>query len=301
MTVADIRQGSENFLRQYEYDENDITAIMWNFDLTAQGKVADLLIEHAENYRAEVFDYTKLATDAASASETVGLTEYECRLVFLLALLPYTETYFRKAGANDRIIRDSLLDFKWKLDECKKIYGTRGIFSSWMGKWLTAERFALGRLEFELTPALGEYKKGTANVKIGDTVIGVHIPSNSLYPFNSDTCREAYRQAHEFFSPKVGAPIIFECCSWMTWEENLRLLPSTSKIREFAANYDIVSTSEAMYHAWRIFGTMDMSDPAKLPERTMLQRIYKKILTSGGSICASLGYFCYEDKFLNTL
>lgn len=298
--INEIREELVALLCRFEYGEEASAAILKHFDIImADVEAAKHLCARIEAYKSGAFDLDALEADVRLAGETDGVSEYEARLVFYLALLPYSEPYYRDAGLGETVWYDSLLDFKWKMLECLDMYGEYGIFSPWMGKWFTAERAAFGRLEFDLTSAKTDYRSREAEIRAGDTVVAVHIPSRSRYPFSAETCRESYRQAYEYYSKRLGTPLFFSCCSWMTWSKNAELLGKGSRIREFAADYDVTADYDGSGHLWRIFGKVDTSDIASLPEDTGLRRIYKAYMLENGSIGCGQGYFCYEHRFGN--
>lgn len=286
------------FLEKFDYGEVATAAILKNLHmLMSDSETAKSLILHTERYKAEELDFDALNADARSAAERCGISEYESRLVFYLLLLLYSEPYYRRAGLDETVRYDSLLDFKWKMLECLDIYGVYGIFTTWMGKWFVAERAAFGRLEFDIAAAKTDYRSGDVEIKAGDPVVAVHIPSRSRYGFSAETCRESYRQAYEYYSKRLGTPLIFSCCSWMTWSKNSELLPASSRIREFASAFDVVADYDGSGHLWRIFGNSDTADIASLPEDTGLRRIYKAYMLENGTIGTGQGYFCYEHRF----
>ena len=84
----------------------------------------------------------------------------------------------------------------------------------------------------------------------------------------------------------------------MTWSKNAELLPESSRIREFASDYDVTADYDGSGHLWRIFGNADVSDVASLPENTGLRRIYKEYMMKNGAIGTGQGYFCYEHRFV---
>ena len=299
--ISELRDGLSRLLGDFEYGESISKTVLKNFD-TAVGnsRAAELLLGHVRAYRCGALDFNALTDDASSVSELCGISEYECRAVFYLTLLPYSRPYYEGAGLCDTVWYDSILDFKWKMLECIDIYGSCGIFSPWMGLWFTAERAAFGRLEFDLTAAKTDYVSGELSLKQGDTVVAVHIPSRSRYDFSRESCMESYRQAYEYFKDRIAAPIAFSCCSWLTWSENNRLLPETSGIRAFASDYDLTADYDGSGHLWRIYGKMDCSDISSLPERTGLQRIYKRYMEKNGNIGVSQGYFFYEQRLCST-
>lgn len=296
--MKEIRAELAAFIRRFDYGDQAEAAILKNFDiLMTDTESAEALFAHIEAYKSRAFDFEALEADLRRGAQTCNVSEYESRLAFYLSLLPYSEPYYRDAGLDGTVWYDSLLDFKWKMLECVDIHGVCGIFTTWMGKWFTAERAAFGRLEFDLNTAKTDYRSGSVEIKAGDPVVAVHIPSRSRYPFSRQSCRESYRQAYEYYGKRLGTPLVFSCCSWMVWSENSRLLDEGSRIREFAADYDVSVDYDGSGHLWRIFGNADISDIASLPEDTGLQRIYKAYMLEHGSIGNGQGYFCYEHRF----
>lgn len=300
-SIQEIRAKYAELLGVFEYGDTATAAILKNFDkLTGHSQLSDKLCAHYESYSNGTLDMGVLNSDVEYSAEVSGMSVYECRLVLYTSLLSLSRAYYDNAGLSKTVWYDSILDFKWKMEECLDIHGVYGIFTTWMDKWFFAKRAAFGRLEFDLNVAKADYVSGDVSVKAGDPVVAVHIPSRSRYEFTRESCKESYRMAYEYFKSIIGTPMIFGCCSWMVWEENQRLLPESSRVRAFAADYDIVASYDGSDHLWRIYGRADCSDIASLPERTGLQRIYKSYLLEHGKIGSSQGYFCYEHRFGST-
>lgn len=58
---------------------------------------------------------------------------------------------YEEKGIDLSIYHASMLDLKWKLMETNRVYGIWGVHcGDWFRPFFQAERFALGRLQFEV-------------------------------------------------------------------------------------------------------------------------------------------------------
>lgn len=99
-----------------------------------------------------------------------------------------------------------------------------------------------------------------------------------------------YLQAYEYLGERLGTPLVFSCCSWMTRGENQRLLPETSGIRAFASDHDLTPDYDGSGHLWSIFGRTDCCDVSSCP-RVPLLSAYKS------NICLRAAISAYPKDF----
>ena len=188
-----------------------------------------------------------------------------------------------------QIYKDSMLDLKWKLDECKAVKGICGSFvAGWFPGFFNLTRFALGRLQFELVDFWLDYNDNGISLKKGDKVINVHIPRTGT-PMDKESCDKSYAQAREFFKPQVGENCPFICHSWLLYPENLEILPKHTNTYRFASEFYIAeSATNDGEDLWRLFDT-DEKDPEKLPTNSSFRRNYVEHLKKGGKVGWGLG------------
>ena len=189
-----------------------------------------------------------------------------------------------------QIYHDSVLDLKWKLEECKLVKGVCGSFVAvWFPNFFKLTRFALGRLQFELMPIPFDYEKqGVKLEKNKSLVINVHIPRTGK-PMDKESCDKSYEMAREFFKAQVGESPAFICHSWLLYPENKNILPCHTNTYRFLSEYDVVAWNDNNGEGlWRLFDT-DEKDPTKLPTNGSLRACYVKHLKKGGKVGEGLG------------
>lgn len=251
------------------------------------------LCRHIEAHKEGRFNYEELSQDSQTAAERTGVHPYTAKLVYCIIPVPTALPYFLKNGLGEREWYDSMIDLRWKCDECFKVYGIYGCFVDWFGPFYTADRVAFGRLQFNLQKAPADYVSDRFNIKEGDTVIAIHIPSDTRTPFTREEREAAYDRARAYYAKHFAdGRAIFSCGSWLINPEFEELLPESSNILSFTREFELYDVNDgAKNNIWRLFYVADWNgDPATLPEDTSLMRIYKKHLLAGGQMLVGRGY-----------
>lgn len=286
-----MKEYLKSFLRDFEYPDECRALLLSCYDsIVADGERRDaleaVLAAYSDNKNVSYFvieEYVlKISKDFEFHEYTVWL------LVYILMTKRLLELY-RESGLSLKLWRESIKDLKIKTEECREVKGIYGTFvGSWFPNFFRLRRFALGRLQFELTTYKGEQfvcSDGTA-VSEGDAVLAVHIPRSET-ALSKENCDAAYTAAAEFFAKDFqGEKIVFTCSSWMLYPKNSEILHERSNTRRFGEEYEIVSVSydEAGEHpeAWRIFGVECNGNVKDLPESSHLMRAYKEYMFGGG-------------------
>ena len=202
----------------------------------------------------------------------------------------HLKVIYSKKGLDMQIYKDSVLDLKWKLEECKAVKGICGSFvSPWFCGFFDLSRFALGRLQFEVITTWQDYKKG--NVKLErdkSKVINVHIPRTGT-PLDKESCDKSYALARAFFKEQVGENGPFVCYSWLLYPENKNILPPHTNTYRFMSEYDIIGwENNHGEDLWRLFDTEE-KNPDRLPTDSSLRRCYVTHLKNGGKVGCGFG------------
>ncbi len=153
--------------------------------------------------------------------------------------------------------------------------------------------FNIGGLDYQLC---GYIYDDYENLKKGDMVLKIHIPEGT--PFDRESRKNSYRQAYRFYSSRLGIKKLwFVCDSWLMARDHKEFLAG-SNLAGFRDDFTIISEHEAdeSGNLWRIFGTENFASPDTLPEKTRLQRLYKKKLLHGEPYYSAVGVFCMEEK-----
>ena len=179
-----------------------------------------------------VFDRGPIVEKIEGLSEKIGIHKYTLDLVYLIMLVPHMKVVYEENGLTEEVSNDSVLDLKWKSEECKSVFGVWGIsVGGWTLDFFMLKRFAFGRLQFNLGGFKSDYSISGVNVKSGNPYIETHIPPGR--PLVHEECRLSYERAAEHFKNIFGyKPIIFGCNSWLLSPNNCKMLPETSKYTE---------------------------------------------------------------------
>ncbi len=281
------------FFGEFGYDDKDARDLLRAYDTMTAGVTSFGLFNKAllayksdisMDYKAEIFDRTR------KISELTGVHDYTVELLVFMCMTKHLKEVYAEKGIDMRIYRDSVLDLKWKLDECKAVKGICGSFvSPWFRGFFDLTRFALGRLQFEIITTWQDYEKNGVKLKRDKSkVINVHIPRTGT-PLDKESCDKAYAQAREFFKDQVGESCPFVCYSWLLYPENKNILQPNTNTYRFMSEYDIigweVNNGEDL---WRLFDT-DEKNPDRLPADSSMRRAYIEHLKNGGRVGCGFG------------
>ena len=181
-------------------------------------------------------------------------------------------------------------DLRYKLEECKVVYGVRGSFvPGWFGGFFKLNRFGLGRLQFEVINFNANYEKNGIVLTPESKVLNVHIP-RSGEPLTEEACSAAYAQAKEFYKDVVGDPCPIVCSSWLLNPQHEEFLPKHTNTYKFFKSFDVFTSGidKDKNNLWRLFDTME-KDVNKLPTNGSLRRAYVEHLKNGGKMGTGRG------------
>lgn len=288
-----MREYLISFFDEFSYDARDTLTLLDTYEKISECEVArELLLAtlsaYGENYK---LDYnTEILSRAKRISEITGIHSYTVELLVFICMTKSLRKYYALEKIGMQIYRDSVLDLKWKLEECKAVKGICGSFvAPWFVGFFDLTRFALGRLQFELIKFPFEYDNDGILLKKDESlVINVHIPRTGT-PMDKESCDLSYARAREFFKGEVGENCPFVCHSWLLFPENKNIVPPHSNTYRFMSEYLVwkweYNDGEDL---WRLFDT-DEKDPGKLPADTTLRRCYVDHLKRGGRVGWGLG------------
>lgn len=219
-------------------------------------------------------------------SEKSEVHLYTLNFIFLVCASKRMLADFLKNDLSEELFWDTILDLKYKLFECKAVMGVWGNFvENWYNIFYSLDVFKLGRLEFERVKYpedMPVYKKGDIEVKPGDTVYSVHIPSSG--PLTRELREDSYAQAKEFFRAERGnEPVVFVCHSWLLFENNRQIFPADMNLVDFMNDWDIIDSKESEKYGdcWRLFGKEFDGEVDNLPQTTRQQKAMAAWLKQG--------------------
>lgn len=294
-----MREYILSFCNEFEYPDGAAAALVECYDKIAENQSArDIFFENVDNFNQGVFKDKGGELDALEPLKEL-CNIYTVHLLFLICLSKQLRVLYKQHNIDYGIFYDSVCDLKYKLLECHSLHSVWGVFVAW---WLVdyfyLKRFALGRLQFELSTYNDTvFEKNGYTVKNGDTVINMHIPSSG--PLKSEDCLKSYIAASEFFKDKFESGVtVFVCDSWLLNPYHKDFLPQNSNILKFQQDFNIVRVGkdESCHDAWRVFNQPFEGNADILPENTSLQRAYKGWLKQGNTFYTGYGVFFFKDN-----
>ena len=265
--------------------ESPVAAAWWN-RLVARYEVT------------EKCNYPAMIEDVRALADTLSIHRHTLEMLLFLALGKKLRARYAERGIDESIYYDSLMDLRYKLEECRLVHGTVGSFVSlWFSGFYTLARFALGRLQFEMTTLKAPYTVGGETLPEGSKAINIHIPRTGTRLYH-DEVLASYRRAAETFADAFGdAPILFTCHSWMLDPWHAEVLAPESNMVQFLRDFALVETGEyeGYKEAWRLFDCLVENDPDLLPADTTLRRAYVEKMRRGQPTSWGRGVFIWRD------
>lgn len=295
-----IKENIKNLMERIEFPAEAQQELLRAFDTIAADPVAAvwwkrLVAQYEETVNC---DYVKILADAKALGEALDIHEYTSHMLLSLAFGKKLLERYREKGVDESIYYASMCDLRYKLEECRLIHGKVGTFvASWFPGWFKMTRFALGRLQFEMTTLKDSYEVDGIILPEGAKAIDIHIPRTGT-KMDHDAVLEAYRMAVEMFGAQFGdGPVVFTCWSWMLdpWHETV--LSPNSNMVAFLRDFKIVQQNSYPNYSgvWRIFDCPFTGDIDALPYDTSLRRAYVDKMRSGEPTGWGRGLFIWRD------
>ena len=289
-----MREYLIEFFDSFEYEMSDADYLLSVYDRIQEREDTRAVWREALNiYNDDMnCDFDLIIALAQDVAQRLDIHRYTTELLVFICLSKRLREIYTEREIDLSIFHGSMLDLKYKLDECKVVKGVVGSFVAfWFNRFFNMERFALGRLEFEVD-RFGQHYEREGHILTPDSkVINIHIP-RTLTHLTPESCDEAFRMAREFFSDEITGECAFICHSWMLYPGNRYILPESTNVYKFMSRFDVFNSSDdpALEDLWRIFDT-DEKNPDLLPQNTSMRRAYVGHLKNGGVIGWGHGVF----------
>lgn len=278
------------FLERFSYPPEACAALLAAHQrICACPQAADVFSALCDAYCAGVLDYAAANKEVVIAAQAAEVHEYTALLLFYLRLAQPLEALYAQRAIAPEIYKDTLSDLRYKAWECYTVHGVWGTFVAfWNEGFFNLTRFALGRLQYELSLLPCDCTVQGVFLSKGTQVVNVHIPSSG--PLRKEDCEASFAQAKSFFGRQTT---IFMCDSWLLFPAHRDFLPQHSNILMFMDFFTIVSQKETteFRDAWRVFGKPAEPPYTDLPEETSLQRAYAAWLRAGNCGGTGVGVF----------
>lgn len=232
-------------------------------------------------------------------SEKSGVHQYTTDMVFLLLCTRPLRYIYKQEGLSDELYYDTMADLRYKLMECKNVYGIWGTFvTGWFKEFFVLNRFKLGRMQYDKeNPPYHEIFAG--NVKENDVACWCHIPSCGALKL--DDVKQSLREAYAFH--KNGASdcrLVVMCHSWLFYTPIIQKLNENSNIRKFYDLFEVlrVDENETNGDFWRVFN-VEYSD--EVLENVVVDNSLKAAivehLKAGGTMGEGIGMIIVDGNF----
>lgn len=275
-----------NLMKKIDFPEESIIEISLAADkILGNSETSDTFRELLNRYNeTEHCDYAKLLADMDTLSQNANIPRETGSMILLLSMCEKLKHRYDERGISEEIYYNTIADLKYKNEECRLLFGISGTFvAGWFPGFFLLERFALGRLQFEICQLPQDCKCGGSSLSKGDDFINMHIPRTGTR-LNHDDVVHSYKLAKEFFKDYFkGRPTVFACHSWLLYPWNETVLSPNSNLYAFYKDFEIVSWGNNPNHedAWRLFDCVFDGDASKLPRDSSLRRAYADRIASG--------------------
>lgn len=289
-----MRKYLENALKYFDYDTNDAAFLLKTYDkIEADPEALSLWNDAVAIYENDfTCDQSEIIKLAARVAAKLRINEYTTDLLIYLCLTGHAKQVYEEHGLSEELFKNTMLDLRYKLEECKAVKGVIGTFVvPWFGGFFDLHRFAFGRLQFEVMPFEKNYEKDDKKLTPQSKVINVHIPRTGT-PLSPDLCEAAFAEAESFFANEVDKNVAFVCHSWLLYPENKNILSPHTNTYKFMERFDIIESEDDKdgNDLWRLFDT-DERNPDRLPATSSMRNAYISHLKNGGRVGSGYGVF----------
>ncbi len=233
-------------------------------------------------------------------AEKSGIHKLSLEMLMVLELSQAMKISFEEKGYSHSLFIDTCADFTVKLHECQSVYGVWGTFvAAWYPLFFYGKLVKLGRLEYEDAEFDYDllYDKCGIVLQKGSMIKSIHIPSGE--PLTQESCYASYKNAYDFYKEDlVDGKLICICDSWLLHKSTEEILPQTSNTVRFVRDFDIITNEDGdgFPDKWRVFGKDFENADIDLPEKTSMQKAYKKYILSGGKFGSGLGILIFDGE-----
>lgn len=286
------------FFERFAYPEEARVALWQGYERIASDAVwgealEGLLRQYEEDINC---DMGAMIKRMAGISAGAGVHEYTGSLILFICMSKTLRRYYRERQVEEQIWHTSMCDLKWKLDECRSVYGVWGTFvPDWFQGFFRMRRFGFGKLQFESWPFGHRYERNGLELTPESIIINVHIPRTGGRLGRKDQ-NQSYRQAGKFFRERFGIAPVFVCNSWLLFPRNKEVLSPSSNLYAFISDYEILESGEYEDYSevWRLFDRNYEGDVEQLPQDTSFRRAYADWIRKGEKTGWGYGMFVLE-------
>ena len=186
-----------NFLDEYKYPQTTKATLLNVYEDVSENGLNKILQTYQNQ---QDFDFDTLTKIVDEIAQNIGVSVYTARLFALICLTKKMFETYDTRGLPEYIGKETVKNVLYESERCVRVHGVAGL-EKWHGYYavLQAKRFALGRLEFEIS-AFDEahYEKDGEVLRKGDPIVTVYVPFTGK-PLYQGECEAAYFYARTFF------------------------------------------------------------------------------------------------------
>lgn len=293
-----------NLMREIDFPNDAIVYLSDCIDTIISKDSENKFDETLEIFYKNDFNWKEISPLLEDLSKKTGIHRYSVDLIFTMACSERLKQKFADEGISDEVFWDTMSDFTCKLHECHDVYGIWGTFVAfWYSIFFRGDLFKLGRLEYENDEYELDkpYEKNGYIVKKGDMVKSIHIPSAG--PLTEELCYDSYKKAYEFYKDELnGKPLVCVSHTWLFHPSTREILSPTSNTVRFMNDFDIIDSEDEKEFGerWRVFGKDFELPDEQLPEKTSMQKGYKKWILEKKPFGMAYGILIFDgEKIVN--
>ena len=298
-SYKEVREHLACFFGEFGFPEEAGEELLAVYDkITADKACADAVFSAVAEYQSKDYDFILNLEKVKVAFERAGIISFQGELIFIVLLARRLRELYAKEGIPDEVYKNTMLDCRYKLIECKCVEGIWGTFvSSWYKGFFNMTRFGLGRLQYDMSTIKTDYKGQGVELTSDSKILSVHIP-RSEERLDKELVVDSYRRAIEFFADYFkDEPTVFVCNSWLLYTENKKILNPDSNIYKFISDYEVIHTKDysSYKEMWRLFDVKITDDVDSLPRDSSLRRAYADRMKRGEPLGCSFGVYVPND------
>ena len=226
-------------------------------------------------------------------------------MLFFLCNLEKMRQKYIDTGIGEQLFYDTAIDFKYKLDECKRIHGFLGSRTfRWYYYFLNAEMVTLGRFQYHTIKFFDglSYTWNDITINPGDSILNIHIPASGS--LTREARLDSYKRAFEYYGKSKGEYLPITCESWLLYPEYKEVFGEGSNLYDFMEDFDIFhkkkEDDDTFVSSYWMFDCAYEGDTSKLPADTTLQKNFIKHLNAGKSTGWGTGIILFDgEKIVN--
>lgn len=290
-----MKQYLIDFMNEFDYPAEAKEALLGCYDKLMENEKASLAVKkHIELYSSGADrDHYEMLSEMTELSIEVGTPWQTAHIVICILLTKHLKERYCEKGIPEQIWHDTMLDFKWKLFECQRVYHIWGSFvGHWWDQFFTMNIFAVGRLQYQMCPFGRTYDGEEIRLNPDMKALYIHIPSAG--PLTKELREDSYSRAKEFFADYFGDdPALFVCSSWLLYPGHEEMISHRSNIIDFMHDFKVFecNESERSNDLWRIFDDAYVLPYNLLPRNNSLRRAYAERLCEGKRVGRGVGFF----------